>query len=449
MRFFYFNIMLIEDLFKLFKKNPIICTDSRNVSIGSLFFALKGDKFDGNNYAAEAIQKGASYAIIDNQKFNLNNSYILVNDVLSTLQTLANYHRRQLGIPIIAITGTNGKTTTKELFTAVFSKKFKVTATTGNLNNHVGVPVTLLSMKDDTKIGIVEMGANHLNEISTLCNIAEPNYGLITNIGKAHLEGFGSFKGIIKAKTELYKYVEKSNGTIFYNSDNSILLNNIKNLNCSKVSYGSSEGSFIQAKLISSDPYLNFSIHLADQTNKNKDLIINTHLVGGYNLENALAAMCAGLYFNIPMDDIQKAIETYEPTNFQSQFKKLGNNELLLDFYNANPSSMEVALRNFSESSERGLKKVIILGEMLELGKESELEHIKILKLIESLRLKDVFLVGKGFKLSQSKTYKYFDNSELLKEYLREHKLEKSFILIKGSRGVKLEKILDCFQIQI
>jgi UDP-N-acetylmuramoyl-tripeptide--D-alanyl-D-alanine ligase len=437
--------MLIEELYKIFKECPVICTDSRNILPGSIFFALKGENFDGNQYASDAILKGSSYAVIDNKKYEESSKCILVNDTLLTLQKLANYHRKQHKIPIIAITGTNGKTTTKELFTAVFSKNFDVKATIGNLNNHIGVPLTLLSMNDSTEIGIVEMGANHLNEISKLCDIAEPDYGLITNIGKAHLEGFGSFKGVIKAKTELYTYLDKSAGTIFYNVENPVLSKSVIKLNCNKIGYGKNNNSFFSANIISSDPFLQFSIMLKDESNSKYVFEVNTNLIGNYNLENALAAICAGLYFEIPIDKIIAAIEGFKPTNYRSQYKKIGTNQFLLDFYNANPSSMEVALNNFKSISAKGLKKVIILGEMLELGTESEKEHLKIIHLLESLGMNDVYLVGEGFHVNNLHNFKNFSNTKALKEYLYTNKIENAYFLIKGSRGVKLENILECF----
>lgn len=445
MRFFYFYCMTIENIYRLFKKYPIACTDSREPVPGSLFFALKGDKFDGNLYASDALSKGAAYAIIDKPECQHGNNYILVNDVLDTFQRLANHHRRQLGIPIIAITGTNGKTTTKELFASVLSKKYTINATKGNLNNHIGVPKTLLSMDDSTEIGIVEMGANHIGEIEILCNIAEPNYGVITNIGKAHLEGFGSYKGIIKAKTELYKYLEKSHGTIFYNADDTLLKNIVNNLKCKSVTYGTIKEATIQGKLMSSDPYLTVFLSCSNNNRGSNKYIVKTNLVGEYNLENVMAAVCLGMYFDISIDDIIAAIAEYLPSNNRSQLVKKGNNKLLLDCYNANPDSMEAAIKNFSKSSGNGRKKVLILGEMLELGKDSKKEHLKIIKLIESLDLNDVILVGQGFRSVGSHSFQYFDNSELLSEYLRTHKIEKAFILIKGSRGVKMEKILENF----
>jgi UDP-N-acetylmuramoyl-tripeptide--D-alanyl-D-alanine ligase len=429
--------MKIEDIYNLFLKNSTVSTDSRNIIPGSIFFALKGDNFDGNQYASDAITKGASYAVIDNPSFNNNEKCILVDDVLSTLQKLANYHRKQLNLKVIAITGTNGKTTTKELFAAVFSKKFNISYTKGNLNNHIGVPITLLSMNKKTEIGIVEMGANHIGEIKHLCKIAEPDFGLITNIGKAHLEGFGSFDGVIKAKTELYNYISNTNGTVFYNADNAILEGYVNSRNFKTVSYGASQNASCKGRLLASDPYLILEI-LSDK----HPVKINTNLAGNYNFENTMAAICAGLYFNIPIDHIKTAISEYIPSNNRSQLVEEGENKLLLDYYNANPTSMEAAIKNFNLLSSNNLKKVLILGEMLELGDDTISEHKKIVELVKSLEFKEVYFVGKGFS-EVHESFPYFETSEILKEHLSALKIKKAFILVKGSRGVKMEKILD------
>lgn len=437
--------MTIEEIYNIFLKNPLICTDSRNVISGSIFFALKGDNFDGNNFVQKALNNGAFYAITDNPEHRYNNKCIVVDNVLKVLQKLSNYHRQKLDIPVIAITGTNGKTTTKELLASVFAKKYNIVATKGNLNNHIGVPITLLSMNNATEIGILEMGANHIGEIDTLCNIAKPNYGIITNIGKAHIEGFGSFEGIINAKTEIYKYIEKYNGTIFYNYDNKILKKNVKTLKCKTISYGKNKDVFCNGNILSEYPYLSFAINILNKSGVIEKNIIKTNLFGSYNFENALAAACVGIYFDISIHDINKAITEYYPSNNRSQLVDIGNNKLLLDLYNANPSSMEAALNNFYKSKEDNLRKVLILGEMLELGDESENEHLNIIELIKYLGFNEVYLVGKGFKTVGLKTYQYFDNSDLLKDFLNKHKIKNAFIMIKGSRGVKMEKILECF----
>lgn len=437
--------MKIEDLYEIYLKNPVISTDSRNIISESLFFALKGDKFNGNAFANEALDKGAAYAIIDEKNYKKNNRLILVNDVLETLQNLAHFHRRKLNIPIIAITGTNGKTTTKELLTVVLSSKYNVLATRGNLNNHIGVPLTLLSMDSFTKIGIVEMGANHVGEINKLCEIAEPNYGIITNIGKAHLEGFGSFENVIKAKTELYKFLNTSNGTIFFNSESLILKNEISKLTCKVLDYGKGEKCYCSGDLMPSDLYLKFILKNQDIINNIKNGIeVKTHLVGNYNFENALAALCVGLFFEVSPEKIVSAISGYEPSNNRSQFIKTADHELVLDFYNANPSSMEAALVNFNQAHS-SFKKVIILGEMLELGDQSYIEHSKLLNLIKELGFKDVLLVGNEFMRIKNNPFRTFENAESLKKYLEVNAINHSTILIKGSRGVKLEKVAQIF----
>jgi UDP-N-acetylmuramoyl-tripeptide--D-alanyl-D-alanine ligase len=431
--------MEVNKIYEIFIKHPVISTDSRNISENCLFFALKGNKFNGNEYASSAIQQGAAFAIIDEKDFKKDDNYILVHNVLETLQRLANYHRKQTKAKIIAITGTNGKTTTKELLAAVLSKKFNIIATPGNLNNHIGVPLTLLSMNDSTEIGIIEMGANHIGEIGLLCEIAEPDFGLITNIGKAHLEGFGSFEGVIKAKTELYKFLDKKNGTIFYNSDNSILINETENAKCFKLDYGKGQYCACQGKILDSNLYLKFNF----KSSSIKSYDVSTKLVGDYNFENTLAACCIGLHFNIPPQNIADAIANYQPSNNRSQFIKSGNNDIIFDFYNANPSSMKVALMNFNQNKS-DLKKVIILGEMFELGDQSFVEHSKLIELIKSLSFDKVYLVGKDFQIINN-PYKTFNSAELLKEYLLKFPIQNSSILIKGSRGVKLEKVAEIF----
>jgi UDP-N-acetylmuramoyl-tripeptide--D-alanyl-D-alanine ligase len=433
--------MNIEDIYQLFCKHPIISIDSRNIAEDSIFFALKGENFDGNKFVLDAINKGAAYSITDNSEYGTNSKCIVVENVLETLQNLANFHRKNIGLPIIAITGTNGKTTTKELLSAILSTKYKVISTKGNLNNHIGVPLTLLSMDKSTEIGIVEMGANHINEIKLLCEIAAPNFGLITNVGRAHLEGFGSFDGVIQAKTELYQFLGKNKGRAFYNSENEILKNEIKKYNFTSISYGINDNDYCKGKLISSNPFLEFSVF----NKKNNSEIVKTNLVGEYNLENAMAASCVGLYLGVSMDNIKSAIYNYIPSNNRSQLHKKNDNILLLDCYNANPSSMEAAIYNFSTMDTQGLTKILILGEMLELGNESDKEHQKIVQLIKNKGFREVYFVGKGFKIAENENYRYFEDSKKLQSYLENEKIKKAFILIKGSRGVKLETIINCF----
>lgn len=434
--------MNIEDLYKVYIEHPVISTDSRNIPKGSIFFALKGEKFNGNEFALTALIKGAAFAIIDEEKFKSGVHTILVDNVLQTLQKLANYHRKKLNIPLIAITGSNGKTTTKELLYSALSTKYNVFATKGNLNNHIGVPLTLLSMENSTEIGVVEMGANHLGEIDFLCKIAEPNYGIITNIGKAHLEGFGSFEGVIKAKTELYRFIDKSNGTIFFNSDNDILLDETLKISCKTIAYGSEKkDNYCSGEIYPSDSFLRFSIK-QNTSKDSSDEIIDTHLIGNYNFENALAACAISLYFQVPVETIKSGIAKYMPVNNRSQLVNISSNKLLLDYYNANPSSVEAAISNF-DLIETLLNKVVILGDMFELGDQSDVEHEKILTILKTKNFDTVYLVGERFAKIKDNPFKTFENATDLKNYLGKNKIASSYILIKGSRGVKLEIVAE------
>ena len=439
--FFMLTIMTISDLYDLFLKFPIVTTDSRNVPINSIYFALKGDKFDGNTFVKQALEKGANYAVIDNNDFYIDAKTILVENTLETLQELAQFHRRKLGIPIIAITGSNGKTTTKELINCVLSDKYNVLATLGNLNNHIGVPLTLLSMTSTTQIGIVEMGANHPFEIERLCSIAEPDFGLITNIGKAHLEGFGGFSGVIKTKKELYDFLISNNGKIFYNSDNKLLTELLEKWD-EKISYGEQNPKDCRGKIISNDPFLEVEIENISLEKEDQKVRLRSNLVGAYNFENILAAACVGLYFHVSLYEIKKAIEAYFPSNNRSQLTETIKNKLLLDCYNANPSSTEAAILNFSKIQDQN--KVIILGDMLELGEEAETEHLNILKLLKNLDNTKVLLVGTNY-ISLSKSFEFiaFPKSSELYNWILQNPIQQSFILIKGSRGIQLEKIID------
>jgi UDP-N-acetylmuramoyl-tripeptide--D-alanyl-D-alanine ligase len=432
--------MMIENLYQLFTQYPDITTDSRNIRPGSIYVGLKGEHFDGNAFAAQALTRGAEYAVIDNSKYCIDKRTILVENTYETLSRLANFHRHKLHIPIIAITGTNGKTTTKELIREVLSQQYKVHATTGNLNNHIGVPLTLLAMSPNIEIGVVEMGANHPKEINHLCHVADPDFGLITNIGKAHLEGFGGFEGVINTKKELYDFLISKESTIFYNSDNKLLTSLLRKDYAKLVPYGISTGSRFIGKINSIDPHLEVTIEL---THDIKDhFTVKTNLVGEYNIENVLAAVCVGLYFNIPIKKIKSAIEAYVPTNNRSQLNNTGKNRLLLDHYNANPSSTEAAIRNFLKLE--GSNKVIVLGDMLELGNESEAEHAAILKLLSGLKDIKVILVGPNYmKLAALHGFTAFLSSDDLGAWLIEHPIDQSFVMIKGSRGIHLEKIVD------
>ncbi|WP_320019791.1 UDP-N-acetylmuramoyl-tripeptide--D-alanyl-D-alanine ligase [Labilibaculum manganireducens] len=427
--------MQLSNIYLLFKEHPIVVTDTRKIVPNSIFFALKGDNFNGNKFAMSAVEKGCNYAIVDEQEYAVDNRFVLVEDVLATLQDLAREHRRQLNIPILAITGTNGKTTTKELVHEVLRRKFQTAATIGNLNNHIGVPLTLLSMNADTEFGIVEMGANHPGEIKQLCEIAEPDYGIITNVGKAHLEGFGSFEGVVKTKKELYDFLFKNGGKVFINADNDYLT---KMLNDQEsISYGNSENAFSKAKFLQAEPYLVLEIRSAIGK-----LYIKTKLIGAYNFENALAAVTIGRYFKIDEIEIKEALEKYVPSNNRSQLKKTEKNILFLDAYNANPTSMKAAIENFAGMPRKN--KVIILGDMLELGSDARKEHLDLLQLIQDRQLQSVFLVGDIFtEVNSNEQFKTFKNtSELIKELDKEELLNQ-YILIKGSRGIRLEQVIE------
>lgn len=438
MRFFYLKqIMNIEEIYRLFLKCREVSTDSRKCAKNALFFALRGENFNGNKYAEQAIENGCSYAIIDDENYRKDIKYILVKDVLETLQKLANYHRKRLNIPIIAITGTNGKTTTKELISSVLSQKFSITNTVGNLNNHIGVPITLLSMDESTQIGIVEMGANHPNEIMQLCKIAEPNYGIITNIGKAHLEGFGSFEKIISTKNELYNYLNESNGTAFFNANNDLLLELTGKLKTPKFDFNGVD-SKVKGQLLKTNKFLAISISINGCLYN-----VKTKLIGNYNSENVIAAACVGNYFNVSDNDIINAIEKYEPSNNRSQFIKTDKNNLYLDAYNANPTSVNAALLNFEELQVEN--KWIVLGDMLELGEDSISEHKKIIAKLSEMKFEKAILVGELY--SSIKTNKndilQFKNVDELIVWIRKNNISNSNVLIKGSRGIKLETIVE------
>ena len=425
--------MNIEQLYNLFKINQSISTDTRAIVKGSLFFALKGDNFNGNKFAEVALKKGASYAIIDEEKYKLNDKMILVENVLVTLQNLATYHRKYLKLPIISLTGSNGKTTTKELINAVLSKKYNTSATVGNLNNHIGVPLTLLKMNSSTEIGIVEMGANHLKEIELLTNIALPDYGYITNFGKAHLEGFGSLKGVIKGKTELYDYLKKENKVAFINSEDNIQLEKSKEMNI--ITFGQKDADYV-IEYEKADPFVVLKLN-------NK--IIESKLIGNYNFNNIAAAIALGRYFKVSDKLIKEAIENYNPTNNRSQIIHKGTNKIILDAYNANPSSMKVALENLSDLTDNC--KIAILGDMFELGVEAETEHQKIADLVQRLDITTIYLLGENFYKIKSNNEKIrkFNSFEKFKEVFNSSLVENSTILIKASRGMALERLLEDF----
>lgn len=424
--------MKINQLHKIFLKSKGVTTDTRKINKNELFFALKGNNFDGNKFAKKAIEAGASYAIIDNKDFLVNDKTILVKNVLKTLQELAAFHRKYLKLPIIAITGTNGKTTTKELIREVLDKKYKLTATKGNLNNHIGVPLTILSMNKTTEIGIVEMGANHKGEIAELCGIVNPDFGLITNIGHAHIEGFGSFEGVVETKSELYNYISINKKTIFLNSDDDLL--NSLSESIKSVKYGINKKSDYSAKNIDSNPFLKL---------KWCDKIINTNLVGSYNFYNVMAAITIGKYFKVSNNDIISAIENYKPQNNRSQFLKTDKNKLIVDAYNANPSSMKLAINNFADIKTNS--KVLIIGDMFELGKESKKEHSNIIKLINNYNFEKAIFIGENFHNHSinNKKYLFFKTTNEFIEYLKNKTLKNKYILLKASRGIALEKAIE------
>ncbi|MFY9309722.1 MAG: UDP-N-acetylmuramoyl-tripeptide--D-alanyl-D-alanine ligase [Bacteroidia bacterium] len=431
----------IEELYKHFKNHPLVCTDTRDIKKDAIFFALKGDNFNANKFAEHALNSGCSLAVIDEAEYKKDERFFLVNDVLTALQALANYHRKQLHIPVISITGSNGKTTSKELLNAVLSQKYDVLATKGNLNNHIGVPLTLLSITKDHEMAIVEMGANHQGEIEMLCGIAEPDYGMITNIGKAHLEGFGGYEGVIKAKSELYKYIHKKGGKLFVNADNPLLQELSAGMN--KITFGSSDGVDFMGVFVESNPFvkLRFKAHNDDQPLDNKP-VVATQLVGNYNFENILAAACIGNYFRVSEKQIEHGLEGYVPSNNRSQVMKTANNLLLLDAYNANPSSMNAAIENFAKMDQSN--KMVILGDMLELGVESEKEHNAVVELLSKRGIKNALLVGPYFQKAAKLTGAMsFSSSDEALDYLRANQVKDATILVKGSRGIKLEKVVD------
>jgi len=416
--------MKISDLYKIFLKYPKVSTDSRNIDKDCIFFSLSGPNFDGNKFAKQALDKGALYAIVSNKKYALNNKYIVVENTLTTLQDLAKFHRKKLKIPFIAITGTNGKTTSKELIYNCLQKSLSTGYTKGNLNNHIGVPLTILTITKEHQIAIIEMGANHIGEIKLLCEITQPNYGVITNIGLAHLEGFKSLEGIQRAKKELYDYIKLSNGSIFINNEDKFL--NIISTDIKRISYGMSGD--VAGNIASSIPFININY---------KGTIINSNLSGNYQFDNIMLSICIAEYFQIKYVDIVKAISEYTPSNNRSQIIKTSNNKILLDAYNANPSSMKASIDSFA--SDKNSNKILILGDMFELGDYSSEEHKKIVELAKRTKIKS-FFIGKNFKYHN--TENSYDTIEKFIKNLEENPILDCFIFIKGSRGIALEKLV-------
>ena len=425
--------MNIEDLYRIYLQFPSIQTDTRKLKPGDLFFALKGGNFNGNQFAAQAVAEGAAFAIVDEPAVATSDKIILVENVLQTLQDLAKHHREQFAIPFIAITGSNGKTTTKELIHAVLSSTYTTYTTEGNLNNHIGIPLTILRVKPDAEIAVVEMGANHLKEIAGYCLYCKPTHGLITNIGKAHLEGFGSVEGVRKAKGELYDYLRDNKGTAFVLWDDDSLRDMSKGIP-EIIRYGSVDGD-VRGSISQNDPFL--AIEITKGVAREK---IQTQLVGDYNLPNILSAVAVGNYFNVSPEKIKRAIESYTPSNSRSQLVTRGSNHIILDAYNANPSSMTAAIENFART--RAENKILILGAMAELGKESIREHEKIISLIGRHPWKQVVLVGGDFvKLNPPVTV--FENSLQAKDWFQKADFQDNYFLIKGSRSMQMEKLLE------
>ncbi len=429
-------------LYDVFLKYPTICTDSRNTIPNSIFFALQGDNFNANAYALSALEKGCRFAVIDDKKYAIDERFIVVENVLDSLQTLATFHRKQLGLTVIGITGTNGKTTTKELISSVLKEKYTIHFTQGNLNNHIGVPLTLLQLKKEHEIAVVEMGANHIGEIETLSRIAQPDFGIITNVGKAHLEGFGSLEGVMKAKGELYQYLEKTEGKIFVNSGNENLLNMLQKAKITQkeqiVSYQINhnlENNIVVGTISSNTPFI-----AVECENLSGKFLVNTQLIGDYNCENILAAVASRAYFDLSNKQIKASLEQYKPQNNRSQFVKTDRNRLIIDAYNANPTSMKAAIENFSTVPAEN--KLFVIGDMLELGDDATLEHQNIIELLLKKGIKNGFLVGKQFKLTTHHTFQTFETIEELERYIENRPIENQFILIKGSRGIQLEKIV-------
>ena len=425
--------MNIPELYELYLQNPSVETDTRKLKKGDIFFALKGPLFNGNHYANTALQAGASYCICDEPNDATNDQVIYVKDSLKTLQELAKYHRQQFTIPIIAITGSNGKTTTKELVSQVLTTTYKTYTTEGNLNNHIGVPLTLLRIKNDAEIAVIEMGANHQKEIESYCSYTLPTHGIITNCGKAHLEGFGGEEGVKKGKGELFTYLKDTDGTAFINTDYDYLLDMSKGIN-KLVPFGERCGD-ITGIIASEETYLEVSI-----TNGANIPSIKTHLIGGYNLPNILTAVCVGKVFSVTDENIMAALERYKPTNSRSQLIESNSNKIILDAYNANPTSMKAAIENFAQMA--GEKKVLILGGMMELGENSLQEHKEIVNLIAKYLWTEIVLVGKDYTNLPS-NFIGFTNSSEAKSWYQKQKFENTQILVKGSRSMQMEKVVE------
>lgn len=435
--------MNAENIYPIFKQHPVVCTDTRKIEPDCIFFALKGPNFNANSFAQDALNKGAAYVVIDDEKCKIDERCILVDDVLTTLQQLAKHHRQQLKIPVIAIVGSNGKTTTKELITSVLSQKFSVLPTPGNFNNHIGLPLTLLKLNANHQMAIIEMGANHIGENAFLCDIACPDFGIVTNNGKDHLEGFGSMEGVAQSNSELYYYLLKNNGLAFVNANDEWLMRMATRLE-KKVTYAAKDETSTALSMTNIDcigiakslrPEIQFSI-------LNSQLSIKSCLSGDYNFDNIMAAVCIGKYFGLSDEEIKKGIEMYEPKNNRSQVVKKLHNTIYMDAYNSNPSSLEASLRNFAAMPFD--EKVAIIGDMFELGKYAGEEHQNMINLCKELKLENVIFVGEEFmKQNKNSSYKSFKTTDETIEYLKQLNFTNKNIFMKGSRGMKLESIAE------
>lgn len=425
--------MTIESIYKKFLECGKVSTDTRKIETGDLFFALRGTNFNANEFAGEALNKGARYAVIDEKTYQKDERFILVDDVLTTLQDLSRHHRRQFAIPVLGINGTNGKTTTKELVHAVLSKKYKTLATRGNLNNHIGVPLTLLELNANYEMAVIELGANRIGEIAALCHIAEPSHGLTTNIGKAHMEGFGGLEGAIRGESEQYHYLIQTGGTVFINSQNEILSNMAKRFK--QPYFYPAPGDYFSCELLSADPFIVYRHENGD--------VVQTRLIGAYNFENMAAALCIGKFFEVPADAANQAVSQYKPENKRSQVMQKGSNTVILDAYNANPDSMQAAIKNLEAM--KTPNKAVVLGDMYELGEDSPQEHRAIGTLLNQCHFQHIYLCGSMMEDAYKACPQahYFADKPTLEQYLKSHPLSNATILLKASRGIALETILE------
>lgn len=423
--------MRLDALYKLYQKSYKVVKDTREEVRDSIYFALKGAHFNGNKYALQALEKGANYAVIDEEEYRVDDRMILVDDAMKCLQDLARYHRQQLKIPILALTGSNGKTTTKELIKVVLEKKYNCFATRGNLNNHLGVPLTLLSMRPEHEFGVVEMGANHVHEIEELCNIALPDYGYITNFGRVHLEGFGSFEGVIRGKTEMYTHIRNHGKQAFVNKADKIQMEHSQGMSC--ITFGP-EGADYKIEYMDADPFVTIDF---------QGSVISSSLIGAYNYSNIAMAVAVGAYFEVPTEDIKSAVESYVPANNRSQIIEKDSNRIIMDAYNANPNSMEAALKNLNGLSDK--RKIAILGDMFELGKDAAAEHQKIAEMLEKSDIAKAFLIGETFSEIEvaDKRIRQFSSFEEFKNHMAGLSFTDTTFLIKASRGMALERTLD------